>query len=118
MCARRDTRAKSSLGRDALVSGVVGLLDEIQAGMLAKARQFRDDHTAAVDTYEQFTTLMEGRPGFVAALWCGSATCEAQIKAETQATVRNIPFGRASKSGACIKCGQPASVEAFFAKAY
>lgn len=118
MCARRDTRGKSSLGRDGLVSGVVGLLDEIQAGMLAKARQFRDDHTAAVDTYDQFTALMEGRPGFVAALWCGSATCEAQIKAETQATVRNIPFGRAPKSGACIKCGQPASVEAFFAKAY
>ena len=25
--------------------------------------------------------------------WCGSDECEAQIKAETQATLRNIPFG-------------------------
>ena len=35
---------------------------------------------------------MEGRPGFVIAPWCGSAACEAPIKAETQATIRNMPF--------------------------
>ena len=37
---------------------------------------------------------MEGRPGFVIAGWCGSADCEAQIKADTQATLRNIPVRR------------------------
>ena len=31
--------------------------------------------------------------------WCGSAECEAQIKAETQATLRNIPFS----AGAAIR---------------
>ena len=36
---------------------------------------------------------MEGRPGFVIAPWCGSADCEAQIKTETQATIRNMPLG-------------------------
>ena len=58
-------------------------------------------------------------------------TCEAEIKAETQATLRNIPFdtrvaeGRAEAPGAgaaatgtCIKCGRPSSGEAWFAKAY
>ena len=42
---------------------------------------------------------MEGRPGFVIASWCGSEECEAQIKAETQATLRNIPFGSERSSG-------------------
>ena len=61
---------------------------------------------------------MEGRPGFVIAGWCGSADCEAQIKAETQATLRNIPFGSERVSGTCVRCGKPSSVEAWFAKAY
>ena len=34
-------------------------------------------------SYEEFKSVMEGRPGFVIAGWCGSADCEAQIKAET-----------------------------------
>jgi hypothetical protein len=29
---------------------------------------------------------MEGRPGFVISPWCGEANCEADIKAESQAT--------------------------------
>ena len=61
---------------------------------------------------------MEGRPGFVIAGWCGSADCEAQIKAETQATLRNIPFGSERVPGTCVKCGNASTAEAWFAKAY
>ena len=46
------------------------------------------------------------------------ADCEAQIKAETQATLRNIPFGSEGRGRACIKCGKPSVAEAYFAKAY
>ena len=59
------------------------------------------------------------RPGFVIAPWCGSATCEAEIKTETQATIRNIPFGQEPPQGAaCVKCGAPAMASAWFAKSY
>jgi prolyl-tRNA synthetase len=62
---------------------------------------------------------MDGRPGFVISPWCGSAACETDIKNETQATIRNIPFGSESAEGkACIKCGAPATVLAWFAKSY
>jgi prolyl-tRNA synthetase len=62
---------------------------------------------------------MDGRPGFVIAAWCGSAACEASIKAETQATIRNIPFGTETPvAGACVKCGAPAVARAWFAKSY
>ena len=44
--------------------------------------------------------------------------CENAIKADTQATVRNIPFGSERVAGTCIKCGRPSSVEAWFAKSY
>jgi prolyl-tRNA synthetase len=62
---------------------------------------------------------MEGRPGFVIAPWCGSASCEADIKNETQATIRNIPFIAPPADGKrCLKCGNPATAHAWFAKSY
>jgi prolyl-tRNA synthetase len=61
---------------------------------------------------------MEGRPGFVIAGWCGSEACEAEIKAETQATLRNIPLNAERINGRCVRCDQAASIKAWFAKAY
>ncbi len=69
-------------------------------------------------TYDEFKTAMEGRPGFVIASWCGSEECEAQIKADTQATLRNIPFGSESVAGTCVKCGKASTLQPWFAKSY
>jgi len=118
MVARRDTREKSSIAIDGIAEAMTRLLDEIQQALYARALKFREDHTRRVSSYEEFKVAMEGRPGFLIAGWCGSAECEAQIKAETQATVRNIPFGFEQKPGVCIKCGRESSVEAWFAKSY
>ncbi len=117
--ARRDTRAKQSLPMDGLAARIIALLDEIQAGLLQRAREYRDSHTTATTSYDEFKSFLEGRPGFVQSPWCGSAQCEADIKAETQATIRNIPFGFEQPPGVpCIKCNGPAVVTAWFAKAY
>jgi prolyl-tRNA synthetase len=97
---------------------VVSLLDEIQASLYQRALAFREDHTIRAATYDEFKAAMKGRPGFVVAGWCGDADCEAQIKADTQATLRNIPFGSEQVSGTCIRCGRPSTGEAWFAKAY
>jgi prolyl-tRNA synthetase len=116
--ARRDTREKSPLPMDGLPDAVAGLLDTVQQALLDRARRFRDEHTTRVTSYDEFTRAMEGRPGFVVAGWCGSADCEAQIKADTQATLRNIPFDSASVTGVCVRCGAASTGEAWFAKAY
>jgi prolyl-tRNA synthetase len=117
--ARRDTRVKASIPMDGLVDAIKSLLADIQKGLLDRARAFREEHTTTADTYEAFKTTMEGRPGFVIAPWCEGASCEAEIKAETQATIRNIPVGYDQAPGKpCIKCGKPAAVSAWFAKAY
>ena len=86
--------------------------------MLAKALAYREAHTSSASNYDEFTQAMEGRPGFVVSPWCGSDTCEAEIKTATQATIRNIPFGSDAPSAPCIKCGKPAEYNAWFAKAY
>jgi prolyl-tRNA synthetase len=119
MLARRDTREKSTAPMDGLVAHVQQLLGTIQQTLFDRAVAFRTDHTTRTDSYDEFRQVLEGRPGFVVSPWCGSATCEADIKTETQATIRNIPFSEAPVSGkACIKCGVPATVTAWFAKSY
>ncbi|MDQ3211860.1 MAG: proline--tRNA ligase, partial [Acidobacteriota bacterium] len=118
MLARRDTREKLPTAIEGLGAAVLRLLDDIQAALYARALRFREEHTRRVETYDEFKSAMEGRPGFLIAHWCGSGECEAQIKADTQATLRNIPFGSGSSTGPCVRCGQSATVEAWFAKSY
>ena len=116
--ARRDTREKAGVPMDGLAARVKDMLADVQASMLAKARAFRDEHTTRVSSYDEFKKIMDGRPGFVIAPWCGSAECEAQIKAETQATIRNMPFDVPKPSGGCVRCDKPAIADAWFAKSY
>ena len=104
---------------EGLAEAVVQRLDAIQQALYERAVQFRAEHTSDADTYDAFKSTMEGRPGFVVSPWCGDATCEAQIKADTQATIRNIPFTVSPATGkTCVRCGAAATTHAWFAKSY
>ena len=117
--ARRDTREKSFVPMEGLSEHVEQLLTTIQKALFDRAIAYRTEHTSETDSYDEFKQIMDGRPGFVIAPWCGSATCEATIKTETQATIRNIPFTSAPATGKrCIKCNGEATVHAWFAKSY
>src|SRR5437899_1896731 len=72
LVARRDTREKQSVSMDGLPASLLRLLDEVQAGLFARAVQFRDEHTQRTRDYGEFKQIMDGRPGFVIAPWCGS----------------------------------------------
>jgi prolyl-tRNA synthetase len=117
MLARRDTREKLPTPRAGLAGRIVELLAEIQQSLFERARAFREDHTTVVSSYDEFKQVLDGRPGFVIAPWCGDRECEAQIKAETQATIRNLPL-EDSAGGECVRCGKPGIARAHFAKAY
>ena len=118
LTARRDTREKAGVPMDGLAVRVREILDDIQRNLLDRARTFLEEHTQRVETYDAFKQVLEGRPGFVIAPWCGSADCEAHIKTDTQATIRNMPDAAAVPAGTCVRCDSPAQVEAWFAKAY
>jgi prolyl-tRNA synthetase len=70
------------------------------------------------ESNDEFVQAFQGRPGFVIAPWCGGNACEAAIKAELQATIRNLPLEPTPASGACLRCGQPGLTDAYFAKSY
>jgi prolyl-tRNA synthetase len=117
--ARRDTREKAFVPMDGLAARVEDLLKDIQQALFDRAVKYREEHTSATDSYDEFKQIMDGRPGFVISPWCGSAECEAQIKAETQATIRNIPFVSEKPQGKqCVKCNGDAVANAWFAKSY
>jgi prolyl-tRNA synthetase len=118
LLARRDTREKASVPMDGLAAAVRARLEEIQRSLFERATAFRDDHTQRVASYDEFKQVLEGRPGFVIAPWCGTAECEARIKADTQATIRNMPIDAATPGGSCVRCDRPAHAEAWFAKSY
>ena len=118
LVARRDTREKVSVAMDGLPARITELLDDVQRTMLNKALAFRDEHTQRTTDYQEFKQMLEGRPGFILAPWCGQAGCEAHIKTDTQATIRNIPLGSTNPGGNCVRCNAPAVAEPWFAKAY
>jgi len=118
MAARRDTREKFAMPLEGLAARVEQVLGEIQQALFDRALRFREEHTTRTDSWDEFKAILEGRPGFVIAPWCGNTACEAEIKSETQATIRNLPFDRQAPGAPCLKCGQPATTLAYFAKAY
>jgi prolyl-tRNA synthetase len=118
--ARRDTGEKFAIPQEQLAERVSLLLDEIQKNLFERAKRFRDENTFELDDYEKFKEFMEGEGsrGFVRAYWCGERECESQIKAETKASTRCIPFEQPGRPGRCIRCGKAAKEQAIFAKAY
>ena len=117
---RTDRTDKRTVAREAVAERVTTLLDEIQQTLYHQALAFRKSRTYTASSYEEFQALMADREhlGFVEAWWCGDAECEAQIKAETQATIRCLPLDQPDGSGVCIHCGRPSAAWAVFAKAY
>ena len=117
--ARRDKpgkEGKSFHPQQGLPAVVSKLLEEIQAALLTRARNFRDAHTKEPRNYDEFKAAVE--TGFAWAFWCGNPECEAKIKEETKATVRCIPLAQAAASGVCITCGQPSKEKGVFGHAY
>ena len=114
---RRDTLEKETISCDGIEEYVVKLLDEIQEGIYRKALAYREEHTVAVDTYDEFKTQIE-KGGFVLAHWDGTPETEERIKEETKATIRCIPFEGDTTPGTCMVTGKPSARRVLFARAY
>lgn len=117
--ARRDQpgpQGKKAVPVDGLLGAVQEALSIIQADLYQRALAFQKSHTHYPETYDQLREAVAD--GFAWAWWCGSAVCEAKIKADTTATNRCIPLEQPGGQGRCIVCGEPAAEMAVFARAY
>jgi prolyl-tRNA synthetase len=101
-----------------LVAEVQAMLNQVHQEMFEKAKAFRQEHFYSVNTLDEMKESMEEKRGFTLAGWCGSEACEDQVKEETGATSRNIPFEPATQHEHCLVCGEKASHTVLFARAY
>lgn len=115
---RRDTREKITAAIEELPVKIKEVLDAMQVEMLERARRHRDEHTYEAADYDTFKEIIANKPGFVKAMWCGNQACEDQIKEETTATSRCMPFEQQQISDVCVCCGKPAKKMVYWGKAY
>jgi prolyl-tRNA synthetase len=119
--ARRDTGEKETVPTDQAAERIRTLLQEIQKNLFERARAFREENTHYPATYDEFTALFNGGAnGFAVVPWDGDPATEAQVKTDTKATIRVLPFGNEDEAAGkqCIVSGKPAKHIAVFAKSY
>ena len=115
---RRDTREKIVVSLDEIETKLGEILETMQKEMLERAREHRDSHTYVAKNYDEFKDTIANKPGFVKAMWCGDEACENQIKEETTATSRCIPFKQETLADTCVCCGKTAKHMVYWGKAY
>lgn len=126
--ARRDKahRDTTPLSAADLEEKLVSILDEIQANLLKKATEFRNQHIVKIDTKEEFyaffTPKNEAKPeihgGFALCHWCEDPEVEEQVKKDLNVTIRCIPLDTPLEAGACVITGKPSKRRVIYAKSY
>ena len=128
-CSRRDKglKEKEFIPSAEFAGKAVDLLEEIQAGLLARATVFRDANMIRITdkaVFEAFFTPKnpnqpEIHGGFAVVDWAGSAGDEEALQKQLGVTIRCLPFGEEWKvPGTCFYSGQPSTQRVVFAKAY
>lgn len=107
--SRRDTRERMVVDfRCDIVETVKKLLDEIQNNLYNKALQRRNELTYETDDLNEIKKIMETKPGFVRAHWCGDESCELKMKEIRGTKSRCITEEKVSENDKCAICGKKA----------
>lgn len=116
--ARRDNGEKLFIPMEQLLDKIPELLESISQNLYQKALQNRAEKTFTAKDYDTFKELIETKPGFIKAMWCENAECEAKIKEDTGATARCMPFEQETIGDTCVCCGKPAKTMVYWGKSY
>ena len=114
---RRDTLEKETVTFDGLAERIITLLDDIQENIFNKALTYRDQHIYECNNYDEFKQRIKDG-GFFLCHWDGTEETEAQIKEETQATIRCVPFGVEQTEGIDMVSGKSAKYRVIIARSY
>jgi len=116
--ARRDTLTKETVAIVGIEEVIENLLNDIQTNLFNRAKERQVNSTYVVDTYEDFKTTLDEKPGFILAHWDGTPETEEKIKEETKATIRCVPLNNKQEAGVCIYSEKPSTQRVLFARAY
>lgn len=106
---RRDTREKIVEQADInMVEYVKGLLENIQSNLYNRALKRREELTYECTDLEEVKKIMDTKPGFVKAMWCGDEECELKMKEIKGTKSRCILENEKPIHDKCIVCGKEA----------
>ena len=117
----RRSGGKGPVSLNEVTKHVHRALEEIQAALFNAAKERREQNSIRGVTKAQFLEFMKGSGGFAYGGFCGDPGCEAEIKAQTNATIRVLPdpeFRSKDAPRNCMWCGAPSVAEAVWAQAY
>ena len=115
---RRDTLEKQTLPFEGIEEYIKQLLAEMQQNIYDKAKKRLDENVHICNDYEEFKSKVKNG-GFYLYPWDGTEETEAQIKADTQATIRCVPYGYdQSDLGVDMVSGKPAVARVVVARSY
>ena len=105
--SRRDTREKiqKDLTID-IAKYTQKLLDDIHNNMYNKALQRREELTYEAHNMDELAKILNNRPGFIHAMWCGDTECEEKIKEIHGCKSRCILEEEKSIDDKCVCCGK------------
>ena len=115
---RRDTFEKITVQLDELEEKIESLLNEIQQNMYETCKKRVEAKTTVAHNLEEFQENINKEQGFIKAMWCGDANCEAKIKDLTAAKSRCMPFEQEKIDDKCVCCGKPATKLVFWGRQY
>lgn len=114
---RRDTLEKEVRPQEGIEDVIEQMLEDIQQNLFNRALERQKANTVMVDDYDAFKEAVATNK-FVLAHWDGTNETEDQIKEETKATIRCIPFDGDTTPGQCVLTGKPSARRVLFAQAY
>ena len=115
---RRDSGEKSFVSLDGIEDTVAKMLDDIHAGLYARAKKNLEDNTYPCATLAEVKEKMETRGGFAKTMWCGELDCELQMKEKAGVTSRCMPLEQEHVADVCVCCGKPARHSILWGVAY
>ena len=108
--ARRDTRGKVTVDINVdIVNEVSKLLEDIQTNLYNRALDRRNELTYECFNLEEVEKVMNTKPGFVRAMWCGDESCELKMKEIRGTKSRCILENEKPIADKCCVCGKPAN---------
>ena len=115
---RRDTGEKISIKRKDCINSLHVYLDQIQKSLFEKAKIIQNNNIVKITNYDEMKKLLNEKGGFILADWCEKEECENNIKIQTGADIRLIPFEKYPSDNKCIYCDENSKKTVIFAKAY
>jgi len=105
---RRDNLEKQVVKLNDIINVVIQQLDKMQEDMYNKALKNLQERTYDACTLDEIKEIMNTKPGFVNAYWCGNEDCELKMKEIKGTKSRCIVESNDYETEKCVVCGKNA----------